>query len=413
MKPQNLEEKIVWYSLIGTYGFYFLGAHYIFIPALAWLLTLYLGKKLWQQTDNTPTEEKLTIPFTLWIWCISMLFMEIILLVAHANLNLGITQLVNSSINWARTWALMALFPLIGCLKIRKTLLCRAVCIICLQNLIFLPICYLASILNFPETLYISPLHFIGGNDSALYAVKLYGFEEGIKGIRRLQLFAPWAPAMGMIANIYFFLACQEPNKKWRLIGMIGSIAAIAASFSRLAVLCLFSVILLTWLLVNFNRPSVIFTTGLASCFLGMFASQAINFFVAFKEQFDNARANSSRIREMLGRIAIDRWQEEPIWGHGIVNTKGPKITLFMPIGTHHTWFGVLYDKGLLGLIALAFPLWLSFIDLLYKARRSQTAKLGLNILLVIFLFTFGERIDGLVYLYWPGLVMMGIALKE
>jgi len=28
MKPQNFEEKLVWYYMLGTYGWYFLGAIY-------------------------------------------------------------------------------------------------------------------------------------------------------------------------------------------------------------------------------------------------------------------------------------------------------------------------------------------------------------------------------------------------
>jgi O-antigen ligase len=58
-----------------------------------------------------------------------------------------------------------------------------------------------------------------------------------------------------------------------------------------------------------------------------------------------------------LGRLALERWSEAPLWGHGIVDPRGPAFTKFMPIGTHHTWFGILFEKGLVGLIALAIPL--------------------------------------------------------
>ena len=412
MKPQNLEEKVVWYSLIGTYVFYFLGAQYILVSVIAWLLTLYLGKKLWNQTENTPIEEKVTIPFSVWVWIISMLVMEVALIMAHIDFDLGVGKIITSSINWSRTWAYMALFPLIGCLNIRPQLLYRAVCIICLQSLIFILICYLAFTLHLPPNLYTSPLHLIGGNDVTLYKVALYGFEEETNE-NRLQLFAPWPPALGMVADVYFFLACQESNKKWRLIGIIGSIAMIIVPFSRLAMLCLATVPLLTWFLVNFTRPYIQITTGVVSFFVGIFAPLLFNFIQTFKEQFSNARPSSSRVRAILGRIALERWSEAPIWGHGIIEPRGPRIVGFMPIGTHHTWFGILFEKGLVGLIALAVPLVWSFIDLLYKAHKNPTAKIGLSVLLVIFLFTFGEKIEGIAYLYWPGLVLMGIAFKE
>jgi O-antigen ligase len=412
MKPQNFEEKVLWYSLIGTYVFYLLGAQYILISVIAWLLTLYLCKKLWYQTEDTPIEEKITIPFSIWVWIISMLAMEVALIIAHIELDLGVPKIITSSINWARTWAYLALFPLIGCLNIRPQLIYRGICIICLQSLIFIPICYLAFILHVPPNLYTSPLHLIGGNDITLYNVALYGFEE-YTNQNRLQLFAPWPPALGMVADIYFFLACQESHQKWRLIGLIGSIAMILVPFSRLAILCLATVPAITWFLANFARPNVQIITGVASFFASIFAPVLLNFFEAFKDQFSNARPNSSRIRAILGRIALERWNEAPIWGHGIIEPKGPKIVVFMPIGTHHTWFGILFEKGLVGLIALAFPFIFSFIDLLSKAYKSTTAKTGLSIFLVIFLFTFGEKIEGIAYLYWPGLVLLGIAFKE
>ncbi|RUT06107.1 hypothetical protein DSM106972_033130 [Dulcicalothrix desertica PCC 7102] len=412
MKPQNLEEKLVWYYLIGTYVFYFLGAQYILMSIIAWSLTLYLGKKLWNQTENTPIEEKVTIPFSVWVWIISMLVMEVALIMAHIDFDLGAGRIITSSINWARTWAYLALLPLIGCLNIRPQLLYRSVCIICLQSLIFIPISYLAFILHLPPNLYTSPLYLIGGNDVSLYNIVLYGFEEETNA-NRLQLFAPWPPALGMVACVYFFLACQEPNKKWRWIGIIGSIAMVIVTFSRLAILSIIAVPVITWFLVNFTRPKTQITTGVVSFFASMFAPVLLNFFQTFKEQFSNARPGSSRVRAALGRIALQRWSEAPIWGHGIVEPRGPKIVAFMPIGTHHTWFGILFEKGLVGLIGLAVPLVWSFIDLVYKAHKSTTAKAGLSVLLVIFLFTFGEKIEGLTYLYWPGLVLMGIAFKE
>jgi hypothetical protein len=340
-----------------------------------------------------------------------MLVMEVALIVAHIDFDLGIPKIITSTINWARAWPLMALFPFIGCLNIRPQLIYRAVCIICLQSLILIPIFYIAYILHLPNTLYTSPLRLLGGNGAEYYNVVLYGFEEETNQTR-LQLFAPWPPALGLIANIYFLLACQESNKKWRLIGMIGSVAMMVASFSRLSMLSIAIVPLLTWLLVNFSRPIVPIGTGVVSFFAAMFAPLIINFLETFKEQFSKARASSSQLREVLGRLALERWSEAPLWGQGIVDPRGPAFTKFMPIGTHHTWFGILFEKGLVGLIALAIPLLWSFIDLLYKAYKNKTAKVGLSVLIVLFLFTFGERIEGLAYLYWPGLVIMGMAFK-
>jgi hypothetical protein len=132
-----------------------------------------------------------------------------------------------------------------------------------------------------------------------------------------------------------------------------------------------------------------------------------------FSEQFAAARKDSSRVRAALGRIAIYRWQTEaPIWGHGIVES-GPHMVEYMPIGSHHTWYGLLFVKGIVGFVALAIPMIYSFVDLLIKSQRSDTAKLGLTMILVIFLYTFGENLEILAYLYWPGLIVIGMGFLE
>jgi len=51
IKPQNLEEKVVWYYIIGTHGLYFLGAQFVVAPVM--VLLVYLVKKLWNQTEAT------------------------------------------------------------------------------------------------------------------------------------------------------------------------------------------------------------------------------------------------------------------------------------------------------------------------------------------------------------------------
>ena len=46
------------------------------------------------------------------------------------------------------------------------------------------------------------------------------------------------------------------------------------------------------------------------------------------------------------------------------------------------------------------------------KAQKSKDAATGLAILFILFLYTFGENLEVLVYLYWPGMIIMGIGFK-
>lgn len=411
IKPQNFEETLVWYYIIGTYGWYLLGAQFVLGPALAWFLTLYLCKKLCTQTEKTPVEEKVNISFSVWVWIVSMLILGLAIVVAHINFDLGTIRTFLSTINWSRHHALMALFPLIGCLNIRPQLVYRAICIVALQSLVFITVAYVASILKiFPETLYVSPFRLAGSN-SLLYSVHLYYLENNTQV--RMLLFAPWAPALGLIANVYFFLAYQESNRKWRLIGMIGSVAMIMVSISRAALVCFPVTLFLTLFLVTFTQPIAQITAGLVSFLTSIFAPQLINFLSTSRQSFDNARLASSKVRNVLGEIGIYRWwNEAPIWGHGIQDL-GPQIVERMPIGSHHTWIGLLFTTGLVGFVALATPLLWSFFDLLIKAQKSKAARAGLSTILVLFIMSFAENIEYLAYLYWPGLLLMGIAFKE
>jgi hypothetical protein len=90
---------------------------------------------------------------------------------------------------------------------------------------------------------------------------------------------------------------------------------------------------------------------------------------------------------------------------------RGPHLVEYMPIGSHHSWYGLLFVKGIVGLLALAIPLLVTLIALL--RREGGTADTGLRILLLLFFYTFGENLEILSYLYWPGIVMLGIALFQ
>ena len=336
IKPQNIEERVIWYTLLGTYGFYVIGAQPIFLPVIAWFLVLCLGCKLWEQRTNNAVDRKVIIPFTVWVWIFSMLIILLCVAVSHIDFNLGGARFIKSLLRWSREYAFWALFPLIGgCLNIRPQLLYRAVCILCLQSLIVIPICYLAFFLDLPEgSIYTSPLYLLGGNSAELYNVGLYTFDYNINLVR-LSLFSPWSPNLALIAIIYFFLASQESDKKWRLVGMIGAIAMMVTASSRTALLCFPTVILLTWILTNFTRPIIYFTAGVGTFLMSIFATDISYFLENFTQKLYTARADSSKVRMTSLRLSLEMWwNEAPIWGHGFTESQGPIIMNSLPVGT-------------------------------------------------------------------------------
>jgi hypothetical protein len=412
MKPQNFAEHVIWWTLIGTYGFFLIGGLYVVGSVVGWILFGYWLKRLYQQDATTVDEQRIHIPWIIWVWIAGMLMMQVALVIGHFDFNLGTATLIKSSIGWAKGWALLAVFPLMGTLNIRPQLLYRLACIVGLQTLLFFPVFLAFYLLHLPATPYTSPLKAVGGPGPEFFSPSFYELDpESLSP--RWRLFTPWAPALGFMGNVYFFLALQEANKRWRYIGMAGAIFMCVISVSRLALLSIPVVAIATHILSNFSRPFTLIGFGFVSCAGGIVAPIITEALETFRDRFRAARAASSRVRETLGRIAIERWQNEaPIWGHGIVET-GPHLVEFMPIGSHHTWYGLLFVKGIVGLFALAIPLACSFLDLALRAQTSKTAQCGLSMVLILFLYTFGENLEILAYLYYPALLMMGIAFKE
>lgn len=413
IKPVNLPETLVWYYIIGTYVFYLLGGQYVFAPLLATVLVFLVCKQWWYQTPKTPLSERIDLCPLTWIWIVAMLIMEVALIIGHLNFDLDLVQIVKSSLYWYKHWALFALFFVAAYLKIRPKIIYRASCIFCFQSLVLVSLGSLAYLIHLPIFSYVSPLQALGGVD-LYYSVHLLYPEPAYGEGFRLHLFAPWAPALGLMGNIYFFLAYQETNQKWRWLGMLGAIAMIVMSVSRLAIICLLFVVLVQWSITNFFRTKVQVAVSSICFLMGIFLPKLIEWLEALKTSFHQMRPGSSKVRAALRRMTLDRWwNEAPVWGHGINTSRGPASLGFMPIGTHHTWYGVLYLHGLVGFCCFAIPFVLTIIDLLSQVKNSQTARVGFCLILVLLFCSFGDNLETLAYLYWQGLLIIGIAIKE
>jgi hypothetical protein len=352
------------------------------------------------------------LPSAIWVWIAGMLVLLLALIVGHLDFSLGITKTIKSSIGWAKGWALLAIFPLIGCMNIRPEVIYRASMHVCLHTLLLLPLFIGAWIIGLPQTLYVSPLQVIGGPGPEFFAFNLYEIDPG-SGNPRWRLFTPWAPALGFVANIFFIFAMQEKVLKWKVIGIIASILMILMSGSRLALVSLVIVWLGSLMLSYIRKPETPFLAAIGSTILGLVAVPAINASSNFWQAFRAARADSTRVRDTLGRIAVDRWSSEaPIWGHGIVE-RGPHLVEFMPIGSHHSWFGLLFVKGIVGALALAIPLFYSIVQFIWWSDRLPVVRVALAMTLLLLLYTFGENLEILAYLIWPALVVIGAAHLE
>ncbi len=413
--PQTIEETIIWTCIVSTYVLFFMGAQFIIVPMVSWLLLGCFVLRWYFQpiTQKQPGAPDIRVPLGVWVWVATMLVMLVVLMIGLMELNYDQTRLIKSFVNnFMRTWGLLAVLPLVGCLPIRPQVVARAVCLLALQSLIFIFISYALVAANVEMPLYTASLMAkIGGFGDRYYTVSLY-FIEGGTNNHRLTLFAPWAPALAFVASVHLWIATLDPNRFWRWLGIGVNIALVLVSESRMgmAALVVLPVVRLIW--VNLVKPTWVLGGGLSLFLGGLLSAPLITGLTDLKSYIDGQRGNSSQLRATLQKLTRDRISEAPIWGHGI-KAPGPELVRGMPLGSHHSWWGVLFVHGFVGFTALVIAMGYSLWDLGIKALTSPIAQAGFMVLLTMLAFSFSENLETLAYMYWPGLIMLGISFKE
>jgi hypothetical protein len=414
MTDLNPVERLIYKTLTLTWAFYVIGALYVVGPILAWvlgalaILSLYLGPAIRPDLRATGT-----IPPVVWAWIGGMLVMLIALWVGHLDWGMGLKQTIKSSIGWAKGWALLALFPLAGAvLPIRRDVLIRGQCVIGLCTLLVAPILLAAPYIGLPEKIFTSPIKAVGGPGPEYFSVYFYTIDPS-SWTPRWQFYAPWSPFAALLGVVMILFALEEKVIKWRTIGIAAGTLMIFASKSRMGLVGLIActvgprmmpLILKGWMwqvVAGLTASLAVFGTALTVA-----AGDAV-------ATFKGARADSTRVRETLQNIAGERWINEAFWfGHGRVQP-GSHAVEYMPIGSHHTWWGLLFVKGLVGMLALLVPFIWQTCMALVDAAKGPRGRLPLGIMMTLTLLSFGENIEIEAYMLWPGLVLLGIHARE
>ena len=414
MSPQNPAESLLYKALIWTWPFYAIGALYAVGPVLGWtagalaLLAAYLGPAMRQDLQPATTVSGL-----IWIWGLGMAVMLLALWVGHLDWGLGTKQTIKSSIGWAKGWVLLALFPLVGAiLPIRRTLLIRGQCVVGAWTLALAPILLIAPYIGLPEKIFTSPFKVLGGPGPEYFSVYFFTYDPS-SWTPRWQFYAPWSPFAALLGVIMVLFAMEEENRNWKAAGIAAGVLMILASKSRMGLVGLVACTVGPRLLPLVLKGWAWHVTAALTASLAVVGTALLSFVQNGITAFKEARADSTRVRETLQRIAEERWQNDAFWfGHGTVQP-GPHLVEYMPIGSHHTWFGLLFVKGVVGFLALAVPLGLHICVVMADAARNPRGRLPLGILMTMVLLSFGENIEIEAYMLWPGLVMLGVHLRE
>ncbi len=413
-RAANPAEAMAAWTIRATWPFYFVGALYVVGPVIAWLLAglallaLYLGPAMRPDLRSAGP-----IPPVVWGWIAGMAVMLVALWVGHLDWGLGTGKTIKSTIGWAKGWALMALFPLAGAvLPIRRGPIVRAQCVVALWTLCLLPILLAAPYAGLPSKIFVSPLKAVGGPGPEYFTIFLYILDPAT-WTPRWSFYAPWCPFAGLLGVVMVLFALEERDRRWMIVGILGGVAMILLSKSRMSLVALVVCSIGPRMMPLLLRAWAWGMASVAVTSLAALGVPLLNLAHDAVDRFKNARADSTRVRAALQRIAEERWRTEAVWfGHGTVEP-GPHLVEYMPIGSHHTWFGLLFVKGLVGFFALVGPmvwqLWLALVD----AARGPRGRLPLGIMLVFVILSFGENIEIEVYLLWPALLVLGIHARE
>ena len=403
------DEKILAFCITHTFFFYLIGALYLVAPIVGWsLVAVLIGR--WATAKPFDSQNSLWL---IKLWILSIVVLEVALIIGHLDFNLGIGKIIKSTIGWAKGWALLCVFIVIGfTMKVRYQVICRAACVVGLIAIILTPFLILAYIVGLPGHLYVSPLKIFGGSGAEFFTVILYEIDP-FNGSPRWRFFAPWAPAVGLVANIYFVASWFEKDLRWRLCGLAGNATMIILAASRMGMIVMLLVPITVWASSRLTRPYIVLISALVILILAIFFEPISHTLLALLDDIKNARAGSTRVRDALGDIAVYRWQSEAYWfGHGVVET-GTHLVEFMPIGSHHNWYGLLFFKGMVGFLSFFIPFTLTAIILLVKAQYQVSSRLALGICLVLGFFSVTENIEALAYMTWPAWLIIGIGLRS
>lgn len=414
MTGRTLPENLCFWTLVLTWPLYGLGALYLTGPVLAWTLLLlvlisaYLGPAM---RDDLVIAGAL--PPIVWAWIAGMLAMLLTLWIGHINWNLGLGQTIKSSIGWAKGWAMIAIFILVGAaLQIRRDVLVRGQNIVGLVTLLLFPFMFLASHVGLPSRLYVSPLQATGGPGPEYFSVYLYIIDPETM-TPRWQFFAPWAPFAGLLGVTMAVFALEDRRRFWMFCGLAGGLLMIYFSKSRMSLVGLAAGVMLPRLMPYLKNTKTWLALASVASLMAIFGQSLADLLLGGVRSFREARMSSTRVRDTIQHIGLNRWQAEAPWfGHGTIE-RGPHIVEFMPIGSHHTWYGLLFVKGIAGFLSFLVPFVWHVALVAADSIRGPRGRLPFALMLNFVILTFGENIEVEVYLLWPAFVLLGIHARE
>lgn len=250
------------------------------------------------------------------------------------------------------------------------------------------------------DLIVVTPLRMLAGQSHAADFYTLAMFFKMETGARRFILFFPWPTALALGGICLLCIATCERDRVWRAIGIGGGLFGVMFSYSRAGYVAL--LVALCVLVALRMRPF------LALAALALAALAGLGMIIAnigplgLVEQalakLQQARPGSSMARTLIYEESWRAFLNAPVLGHGWV---GPSVHPVeeLPIGSHSTFYGVLYTGGLVtfGALALATVGTVGACVTRGLSSRDPRAIAASAITVAIIVFAYGESLYSLV----------------
>ncbi len=235
------------------------------------------------------------------------------------------------------------------------------------------------------------------------------------RDLPRLVLFYPWPVVLGFAGIAVFFIAQLESNLPLRLLGSAGGLIAVLGSQGRAPILALFILLFVDAVLLRFDRRKLPLLGAAGILLLALLLPMGItpaDIASAGYESVNEMRPGSSMARELVNTLSIAGFLESPVFGKGWV---GGVITTgaTMVVGTHSSFYGLLYTGGLVTFLAFLTALATTLIVLARRVGRGPIQRTGLLIMLGLALLSYGEGVYSFALPCVPLLLFVGGTLRD
>lgn len=407
----SFAERVIYWTIVLTPLWWLLGIQTILYPGVAFFL-LVAGFEL----DNIT---KRSLPLCNWAW----LGMTVVALITSV---VGLDAVGFNPMKTAATMFTLfkGYFMIFACItlpfwhRIRVQVITRAVAWMAVSYLVVLIIQLLILAAIGPLPHFLPPLARVIPGEKLSLMVKFAVFQPffGIP-LPRADLYTADPPILGVCALLCFFVCIGEPNQRLRKYAIVGCLACLIISQSRLAWICFpLALLIINAFRSRYARQGSLWLASFVSFICAILGWTVGDLLSKPLETFNSARADSSKDREYVIKGTIDAWKESPWLGWGIVEktiTWG-NGAFELPLGTFSSYTQVLYLHGIFGFILFVTSLFSTLLIFWRPAVEGNiVCQRAFATLIALYILCHATTLTWMAIYFWFLFIWLGAIIVE